>query len=533
MRSIAELEESIKNLTILHGEDSLAVSKETSLLGIAWMQQQNFEKALECFTSASKMVKPLKQYAISEDGLDVEYRLGVFLENHAITSEQMTEAQEILEKVKEERIKFDEDNNTLAKAVNNQGLQPFGSEEEEMDSTLVYYNEALKKQEAGSLNAAVDLYERCLTLRKAKFGAESPANVTVSLGYADTLRDKGHFQKAKSVLNDALMHAVKGRGRTTLKVAEVLNNLGNLLRIMAEFSAAREALNESLSIRKEILGEVHIQVAASYNNIAELYREEGDLLQAVKFHHLAMSNFESSVGKDHPGTINAKGNYGITMQRLAKISSSDGDNYLNEAIEFMHINGFEGKHPWLVNFSNEHILLDARRFWHAGSFYLSSERYNTLLERKRYLYDQEKGEKVEKKLSPLETVAVEKIRMERFEMMVDWCRASVDRNNLTAAKDILSKCEDFVAESLPKELKERQHIRLISEINLIKARLSYFQSDFANSLSLATHSLEITDQVFDGDDIVRAKPLLFLAEINCDLANFQASDGYSSMVSKQ
>ena len=54
-------------------------------------------------------------------------------------------------------------------------------------------------------------------------------------------------------------------------------------------------------------------------------------IKAINYHNAAIEAFKESVGGDHPGAINAKGNLGVTLRRQAKNSLEQGESLVKEA----------------------------------------------------------------------------------------------------------------------------------------------------------------------------------------------------------
>eukprot|EP01042_Synura_sphagnicola_P030985 gene30985-39894_t len=254
MRTIDQLSKEIKDEEVVHGPNSEIVGKLKSLLGLAWLDE-DLDTGINLLYEASAIFHHMEQQ-YPETELDVDYRLANTLELRATVDEQVEEAKKIMAHVHEQRKELDADKNRFIPG------QPFAAEDEELDSTLIYFDEAMVLQQSWYLVEAEALFEKCLQLRYPKFGAMAAANVNTLLSYSDLLREIGKFYKAEDILNLALKSSVVGRSRINLKTAEVLNALGNLQRVRTEFDKAEESLKEALNIRKEILTEKHVQVAA-------------------------------------------------------------------------------------------------------------------------------------------------------------------------------------------------------------------------------------------------------------------------------
>jgi tetratricopeptide (TPR) repeat protein len=535
MRSVDEIRDSLRNLALLHGPVSEIVAKETSMLGLAYLDldDPDYEQSFLQLRAASDMMHEL-ELEEDEAGLDIDYRLGKAIESRATTNEQETEASQLLSRVSHNRFEWDSKNPPRLR-------DPAAPLEEEMDSTMCYYDEAYNDHAEGRLKNAICNMEKCVELRKLKFGEKSAALSTPLMNLADMLRESGNFQRAKACLRDAVAFSVKAYGRLDLKVAELLNSLGNLQRLCMEFSESEHTLMEALSIRKEVLGDSDVQVAASLNNIAELYRERGDFMNAIEWHKKAIAVFGASGGDQHPGTINAKGNYGVTLQRLAQLSAVDGNALLNEAIDFMHEKGYEKDHPWLSKFGNEYLLKEARKFAIGKQFELSIDLYNTLIKRKEQLirdisvagesdsnsissYQPIQEDLEIPSLSSLDIRTLAIVEFERFETMLQWTQSLLDTSKYLEAMGNIKECEQFAVNRINDPPETQRDRSLSSQLIIVKAQLARVVGDFDRSLSLAKDAVAISEGIVSNEAIPITRPFLFLSDFYCELGMFKDAE---------
>jgi len=122
------------------------------------------------------------------------------------------------------------------------------------------------------------------------------------------------------------------------------------------FVDAEVALREALRLRQSLFGDLNIIVGSSLNNLAELYREKKDFLTAITFHNNAIEAYEKSVGVDHPGSVNARGNLGVTYRRQAREGFEKGELLVKEAVTYLQEHGYDPNHPWVVKFDVEDAI---------------------------------------------------------------------------------------------------------------------------------------------------------------------------------
>lgn len=65
------------------------------------------------------------------------------------------------------------------------------------------------------------------------------------------------------------------------------------------------------------------------------------------------------VGNEHPGTVNALGNLGITLRRQSKVGLQKGESLIRETVAYMQEQNYENTHPWMLKYGTEYMLQQA------------------------------------------------------------------------------------------------------------------------------------------------------------------------------
>ena len=155
--------------------------------------------------------------------------------------------------------------------------------------------------------------------KKGKFGANSTAAAQALSKYAEILRVQFKYGEAQEVLDEVLAINMAAYGASSQQTCDSLNALGQVHRLLGNLDESESLLLEAFQIRRKMLGDHNVATASSLNNLAELSRERGDYFQAINYHNRAtLEAFTASVGEQHPGTVNAKGNIGVTLRRQHK-----------------------------------------------------------------------------------------------------------------------------------------------------------------------------------------------------------------------
>ena len=122
----------------------------------------------------------------------------------------------------------------------------------------------------------------------------------------------GFYSQSQSLHELALAIRVQVFGSDQPDVAESLNVLALLARILGDYVQAEGFHRQALAIREKTLGPEHPATAISLNNLGVLYRVQGKYEQAEPLLQQALSIYELSLGSDHPDTL-------ITFINLAKL----------------------------------------------------------------------------------------------------------------------------------------------------------------------------------------------------------------------
>ena len=201
-------------------------------------------------------------------------------------------------------------------------------------------------------------------------------------GLGDQLRNDKKFEEAKHVLSEALSlrREYHAEGRVEgLVVAVSANSLGLCYRGLGRFEEAERYLMEALTLRKERMSDHAALVAGSLNNLAELFRDKGHIGQSIMFHESAIATFESCLGAQHPSTVNARGNLGITLSHNARVGINAGQVMVQQAVKCLESHDFALNHPWVVKFKTVLLLHEAERLSNVEEHAQALDMYETVL----------------------------------------------------------------------------------------------------------------------------------------------------------
>ena len=145
---------------------------------------------------------------------------------------------------------------------------------------------------------------------------------TIQNSLATVLQDLGEYEKAKILLQKALISDEKNFGEEHPTTAVSYSNLAMGLRYIGDYSAAKELLAKVLILHEKIFGELHATTAITYSNLALVLKDLGEYDQAKILLIKALSVDEKNFGNSHPTTAISYSNLATVLQALGEYEQS-------------------------------------------------------------------------------------------------------------------------------------------------------------------------------------------------------------------
>jgi tetratricopeptide (TPR) repeat protein len=175
----------------------------------------------------------------------------------------------------------------------------------------------------GNYGAAEPWAEMCLSVVRARLGAEHPA-VAQSLNNLAYLYDsQGRYSEAEPLLVEALAMSKRLLGAEHPAVAQSLNNLALLYKSQGRYSEAEPLLVEALAMSKRLLGAEHPDVALSLNNLAVLYDSQGRYSEAEPLYGEALAMRKRLLGAEHPAVATSLNNLAALYYSQGRYSEAE------------------------------------------------------------------------------------------------------------------------------------------------------------------------------------------------------------------
>ncbi|WP_139031484.1 tetratricopeptide repeat protein [Bradyrhizobium sp. ORS 375] len=145
---------------------------------------------------------------------------------------------------------------------------------------------------------------------------DAPAELRASFlnNYASALRLAGDHEKAERMLSYALQRASDGSVSLPDQVSMILNNLGVIQSSRAKYTEAEHSFRKARDIRLATQPVDDLGIAQIENNIAEMMRRVGERRKAKEFHKKALSTRLSVLGTVSLAVSESYNNLGALAQ---------------------------------------------------------------------------------------------------------------------------------------------------------------------------------------------------------------------------
>ena len=213
---------------------------------------------------------------------------------------------------------------------------------------------------------AQSLLEQALASGEKAFGSDH-VRVAQTLDFLGVVQaDKGNYAAASRTLQRALTMRRMLLGPEHPDVAVTLAELGRVYQDQGANAQAEPLHREALQIRMKVLGGQHRETAVSQSDLASVLRLKGDLAAAETLLRSCLETNRKTRGEEHPNTS-------TTMHDLALIAAGGGDLRSAEA-QFRHVLALQHKtlgdrHPVVATTLNSlaHVLRQSGRHVEAAS----------------------------------------------------------------------------------------------------------------------------------------------------------------------
>jgi len=191
--------------------------------------------------------------------------------------------------------------------------EAYGAED---DNTLAVLNDVARVHEArGELAESIDLGEKILAIRRAKFGADHKETITVKCNLGWTYARIGELEKAEALLVECVETRKRILGPEQRETLTAMNNLALLYQFQQRYDEALKLAEPELAAARRMLDENDPGLYVSVSNVATLLAAVGKNERAEALYDEALTARRRILGDDHPKTLVTFNNYAIFQSR--------------------------------------------------------------------------------------------------------------------------------------------------------------------------------------------------------------------------
>ena len=133
-----------------------------------------------------------------------------------------------------------------------------------------------------------------------------------------TYRKLGMYERARALLEDALISGRKAFGDEHVRVAQTLHDLGVVAADTGDYALAGARLEDALAMRRRLLGPMHADIAVTLAELGRVYQDQGFNSRAEPLHREALAMRQAVLGEEHGETA-------VSLSDLASVLRLKGD----------------------------------------------------------------------------------------------------------------------------------------------------------------------------------------------------------------
>ncbi len=176
----------------------------------------------------------------------------------------------------------------------------------------------------GVYDRAQTLLEDALKLRRQTPGAES-IDVAESLHHlGEVTYEKGDYANSETLFREALQLRRRLLGTESLNTADSMHGLGRALIVLGKFDEAEPLVSDALALRRRLLPPEHKDIASSLmHGTGRLFREQGKFAEAVENYREALAIHRKLYGAEHPATPASMNNLALMLSELGDYQGAE------------------------------------------------------------------------------------------------------------------------------------------------------------------------------------------------------------------
>src|SRR5262245_9702361 len=169
----------------------------------------------------------------------------------------------------------------------------------------------------GVYDRAQSLLEDALKLRRQTLGAEN-IDVAESLHHlGEVTYEKGDYARSETLFREALQLRRRLLGTESLNTADTMAGLGRALIAQGKFADAEPLVSDALALRRRKLPHEHKDIASSLlHGMGRLLSEQGKFAEAAENYRESLAIHRKLYGAEHPATAASMNNLAMMLREL-------------------------------------------------------------------------------------------------------------------------------------------------------------------------------------------------------------------------
>jgi len=244
---------------------------------------------------------------------------------------------------------------TEALALAEQSSIPVDTLTEQVTKRLGLYH-----SETGDYQTGIELWQRVLTSREKRLGADHPDVAIVCHGIGNLYYWSGDYVQAERFYRQAMTIRENHYGTYHFTVAANICNLANLAFERGDYAEAERLQMRGLEIRKVVLEPGDREFAKSYSNLGDIATKRGDFATAAESYHQALEILKSTRGESSFPYTSCLTRIGIACREMGQYEAAD--TLFRKAIETTWVI-FDGPNHKIADMVHELAVMS----WKSGA----------------------------------------------------------------------------------------------------------------------------------------------------------------------
>ncbi|KAK3233603.1 hypothetical protein CYMTET_56109, partial [Cymbomonas tetramitiformis] len=293
------------------GPNSAEAAKVMSRMACLHIAQGHLEDAKALIHQAADIQKQVLDCRGPDQAADIQEQVAVSLNNLAGVLKEQGHYDEAVPYYKEcikirSKLDGNHDVETVELAANLNNLAE------------VFRSQGRFKEAGPLLKKAEPLYQRALSIRREKYGAQHPEVAETLTNLAGVYSSQQQFDAAVKAAQEALDINEALVGRHSKQGLGSLKWLAHVYYSQGDYDTALVLMQEVATAEEMLLGVNHPELAKTLNNLAGIYAGKHQFEEVLELYKRSLTMLEVELGSHHPDVAKTLHNLGVVFYKNGK-----------------------------------------------------------------------------------------------------------------------------------------------------------------------------------------------------------------------